>query len=369
MRLAATTMFVAACASTVPAHKRPAPAIRVPLRPAYIPFVDDAQLVARPSIDVSTVTPDTDRGRPWPLTELPSLQPHHDFAMARDLCTGEWAERNKQHAELLAYGAAWCRIQTGDNDGIAALARLAETARGDIKRAARLDVINLVARRDAATALSQLRDLRLDAPADLDLLAATYGALQLREDAAIVVDRCWRVDRKLEPVARCERTLAWAALDDNTALQLEYAANGGRTCSKRVAAVACAVEAAHNPLARLPLAAVRECFNEFPDDADTDRRAWLLVAYFRWKHVRKPADWLALSRDAENALGLDGAEDLAIAALDNAVLASSCEPGLLRDVAAAAYRIANRDQHASQYEARLDALRAITEKRCTELHE
>lgn len=361
----AAALLLAACAST--ATTPPPPAIRVPLRPAYIPFVDEPRFHPAPAIDLATVTPDTDRSRPWPLTELPSLQPHHDFAMARDLCTGEWAARNQQHADLVAYGAAWCRIQAGDHEALAVLAGLARKSRSDIERAARLDLINLVARRDAATAVGQLTRLRMGTAADLDLLAATYGALDMRAEAVVVADRARRIDREPTYVARCERTLAWAVLDDDTRkTRLEDLAGGPGSCGKRAAAVTCAIDAAQNPVGQL--AGARECFNEFPNDADAERRAWLLTAYFRWP-VHATADWLALSRDAENALGLDGAEELAVTALDNAVLASSCEAELLREVAAAAYRIANHDQHVGKLEPRLDALRAMTEKRCIALHE
>jgi hypothetical protein len=79
--------------------------------------------------------------------------------------------------------------------------------------------------------------------------------------------------------------------------------------------------------------------------------------------------WLALSRDAEKAIGVPGAEDLAITALENAVRESACEPEQLHDIAAAAYRIANLPLHRAHYEARLDELRSMSEKRCSELHE
>src|SRR6188768_3587215 len=85
-------LVVAACSSSSPKRvAEPQHMPRVPLRPGYLPFVDEAPMRPRPSIGLAAIAPATDRPAPWPLSELPSLQPHHDYAMTRDLCTGAWA--------------------------------------------------------------------------------------------------------------------------------------------------------------------------------------------------------------------------------------------------------------------------------------
>ncbi len=368
-RAAVVIALVLVACSTAPKRSAPTSSPRVPLRPAYIPFVDTPLQMPRPAIAVATVTPETNLRRPWPLTELPSLQPHHDFAMARDLCSGEWAQRNKLHTDLVAYGAAWCQIRARDDRGLAALATLARSSSDDVKRAARLDVVNLVAGTDPDRAMARLRAFELDAPEELDLLAAIYGALDMREQALAVAVRASREDAHRAPLEHCERTLAWSRLDDLTDDLSLVAERSSGPCAKRAAAVWCAIEAARTSPGSARLPAVRECYNEFPDDADADRRAWLVVAFFQWSSSQVPAEWLALSRQAENALGLAGAEDLAVTALERAVRVSACEAEVLRGVAAAAFRVANHDRHEAAYEKRLDALRSMTDKRCMEWHE
>ena len=336
--------------------------------PERLPTPRPRQFVARPRIEVATIAPETSRRRLWPLTELPSLQPHHDFAMAPDLCTAEWAARHMQRAELVAYGAAWCRIRSGQN-GVPALAKLAKGPVDDVQRAARLDVVNLLAGDDASLALLSLQRLGLETAENLDLLAATYDALDMREEALRIAERVWHVDTDVSAVEYCERVLGWFELDEKPLRIFDYRSASNAPCGKRAEAVMCAVEVASRHRDTSALAAARECYNEFPDDENAERRVWLLVAFFDWPAQRTRFGWLALSREAEHAIGLEGAEDLAIAALENAIRASSCEPALLREVAKASDRIASLDQHHAQYQARLDALRTMTDKRCVELHE
>ncbi|HEX5058610.1 MAG TPA: hypothetical protein VFV99_04580 [Kofleriaceae bacterium] len=360
-------LVVAACSSSGKRVYEPQHVPRVPLRPGYLPFVDEAPMKRRPSIGLAAIAPAADRNVPWPLVELPSLQPHHDYAMARDLCTGAWAQRNKANADLVAYGAAWCRIRAGDRDGVVPLAQLARLAPSDIQRAARQDVINLVAGTDALGAFLRLRELKLDTVENLDTLAATYTALDMPEEAEVVVERVARLAKTATPQERCERLLAWSTLDDSTLARLrELPDDLTGLCAKRAAATACAIDAAAQLLPNL--AVVRECYNEFPEDADAERRAWLLLAWVQWPVHTMPF-WMALSRDAEKAIGVAGAEDLAVTALENAVRESACEPAELYDIAGAAYRIANLPLHRAHYESRLDELRSMTEKRCSELHE
>ncbi|HEY5923872.1 MAG TPA: hypothetical protein VIV11_19470 [Kofleriaceae bacterium] len=372
MRLAVaiTACVVAACSWTPPTNPPAAPkrAPRVPLRPGYLPFIDAMGLIPKPKLAIATVAPTSGRSRPWPLSELPSLQPHHDFAMARDLCSGKWAERNRFNVDMVAYGGAWCQLQAGDDRALISLAALARTAQDDIAKAARLDVLNMAARDDAMRALERLRALKLDAPADLDVLAATYLALDLHKDAHVVIEQLWRLAPDASPLERCERVLAFGTLDADTQRLAELGDVAG-PCAKRAAAVECALTAGTGGPGTTRLAVVRECFNEFPNDPDAERRVWLLTAYMRWRLVRSTGDWLVLAREAEHAMGLAGAEEIAVTALENAVRASSCEEQQLRDVAAAAYRIANHNAHIGQLEARLDALRAMNLKRCSELHE
>lgn len=279
--------------------------------------------------------------------------------MAADLCSGAWAKRNATQRDLVAYGEAWCRIRARDEAaGVDSLGQLARSklTREDIRRASRLDAINLVASAMTAdAAVDRLRIVGLAAPGDLDLLAATYGALGLRREVTTVLETIaaeqdeWKVTRE----QRCERLLAWEQLTQESSELLDLVANGDDRCSRRARATACALAEGRDSLL-----AIRECFNELPATADLERRAWLIVAAKRWDR----AQWLEVARDARNALPLDGAEELAVSALEAARRDASMGPAARGPrvppdaLRAEAQALLDHDQHAPRFDVRLRAL-------------
>jgi len=360
MRVALVAMMCACAAAPAKKRRSPAP---VPIGRRPLPA---RVIVQRPELELVSVAPATDPHRPWPLSELPSLQPHLDAAMARDRCTDAWAARRTNAPELVAYGKAWCRIEAGDRGAVDELAKLAMRKLGDVSRAARLDVINLVTvGLDAAGAMRRLEHLGLDAPADFDLLAATFDALGMRDDARAVASRVMDADAHPTTRERCERVLAWGAVEEAVSLVADT-----DPCGRRAAAARCALARASDPTRTDiggQLLAVRECYNEFPDD-HAEERAWLLVTYFRWANA--PMDtWITRARDACKAFGVYGAEELALAALDRAVVASDCDPMDLMLIAAAANRIAASEHHRPEHDAHVTTLRTMTAERCAAMHE
>jgi hypothetical protein len=290
--------------------------------------------------------------------------------MAHDRCLPAFAERNANNADLLAYARAWCRIEAGASEAIVELAKLAR-ARGRISQAARLDVINLVSVGfDGAGAMKRLERLDLATADDFDLLAATFDALGMRGDAVTVSLHAVRLDVRPSLRARCERTLAWGAYDANTFAELQQANDiYDGACGRRAVAARCALERASDHKRKdigALLIAVRECYNEFPDD-NADERAWLLVTYFRWSDA-DVLTWISRARDASHAFGIHGAEELALAALDEAVIASGCDAPELAMVAAAATRIARSDHHRPELDSRIARLQGMTVERCAVLH-
>lgn len=140
----------------------------------------------KPIVDLAAVAPPSDTGRPWPLSELPSLQPHLDLAMARDACSDAAKQRHAADKEVLAYLAAWCKIRAGHREAVDELAPLSRSARKELARAALLDVVDLIADHEGARgALAHLLRLRLSRADVLDTLAATYRALGDRDDAFV----------------------------------------------------------------------------------------------------------------------------------------------------------------------------------------
>ncbi len=329
-----------------------------PAPPRHLPA---AHLAPEPGLLAAEVAPTAPGARPWPLTELPSTQPHLDAAMARDACTTTRAV----HPDVRAYLDAWCGRDVDAR--IAALAPLARSARADVMRAARLDVIDLTANgRDAVHALARLDELELATADNLDLLAATYVGLLEPVEAVAVAAALGTRDPKPSPRRACERMLAWEPIDAVLANDIEQ----DDDCGRRASAVACALRAAgkhRGADAASRLVAMRECFVELPDDPDRDRKLELILVHARWgPHLAER--WLDLSRHAEIAIGLPQGEAHAVTALSNALLASECEISLVDEVRDAASRIAARPGRDPALDAELAVLAKMTTTECVVLH-
>jgi hypothetical protein len=314
----------------------------------------------RPAIELAAVAPPTLNGKPWPLAELPSLQPHLDLAMAHDACTPAAAQRARDD-DVRAYLAAWCRIRAGERDAVDALAPVVKQAHGEVAYAALLDIVDLIADLEdpkAAVAhlerlgLRQTAKIGLRRAAVLDLLAATYAALGMRGDALAIGRLVMRSDTSAAPEVECERTLAWLPLDE--AALASFAEDMG-PCGRRAVALRCAlVRAVGTGNVGARLVAMRECFVALPDDPERDSKLGVILAFARWELAKSGDDWLGLARVAEAALPVHGAEALAVRALENA-RAASC--GREDEIADAAARLAAADLHDAAFDARLRELR------------
>lgn len=297
----------------------------------------------RPSLPLSAVLPD--RGaRPWPLTELPSTQPHWDVAMARDACTKAWADRHAGDTDALAYIAAWCRIRAGNRGALDDLGRVARDARAEIAKPARLDIVNLAADyMDGRRAVKWLDSLSLGQVATLDALAATYRVLGSRDDAGEVNDEIVRRDAHPTPRAFCERTLATTQLDDpGLRRRMLFDARDTGDCGAAAWTVWCVLTMAQPYDGK--------CFAQFADDPDRDAKLTVLTSYLRWRN--DPAQLVELARSLMPALHIYGAEAVAVAALEHAVALSHCDPA----ISALAQQLRAADAHSDAFDARLAAL-------------
>jgi len=275
--------------------------------------------------------------------------------MAHDACTGELAKRHVGDADLLAYIAAWCRVRTGDRNAVDDLGRLARDARPDLARAAQLDVVNLVADEELPTdALHHLDALGLGQPIVLDLLAGSYRALGSDGDAMVVAARL-RVLSEASEAIRCERTLAWSwidAVDLDDALAA--AERGTGDCAVRARIARCMLEEADDSR--------RLAWCVPPDVADPDLADKLVVlhAYTVWGHDDHTL--IAIAQQLAHRLQIVGAEELAVSALEQAVVHSACDEASatrVRDLAQDLLRA-----HSGRFDARLAPLAVMTQERC-----
>ena len=357
---AAVALTLAGCSSTArrapPAPPRPytfelAPAPPEP--PGSATSRRGLKLKPRPPLALSSILPPRDP--PWPLTELPSLQPHLDLAMAHDACTEDWAKRHASDAEASSYVAAWCKIRGGDRDAVSTLGQLARTARHEVARAALLDVVNLLADQELAKdAIARLDAMGLTTPETLDLLAGTYVGLGMHDDAAVVGERVLRASDYASPQVRCERWLAWGAFDLPTKTELERVDDRAGDCSKRAHAALCAIDATSYD--------AMSCFHEAQQDAEMRGRIVLVTTWMTWRD--DPVDLLDEARTFEKLMQLPGAEELAVTASEDAILSSSCKNaivGAVHDVASALLR---DPHHAPRFDDRLHALSSLTLETC-----
>jgi len=310
-----------------------------------------------PAIDTAPLAPPRRAPGPWPLSELPSVQPHLDLAMAHDACTPE-AQKRQKDDEIRAYLTAWCRIRAGEHDGIDALAPLAKSKNVGLARSALLDIVNLIADHEPhQPAVTHLFRLGLASPHALDLLAATYLALGQRDDAFFAGTQAIELDTHASSADRCERELAWSSLD-RLHVDPEHVVEARRkgSCAHRLLALDCALTKSRtNTAIGTRLIAMRECFVELPDDPELEAKLTILVAYRMFGRANQLKHWLEVESMLEPTFSIAGAEELAVSALERAH-ANTCDRTLLQAIATAAKRVSAADRHEAVFDRRLEIL-------------
>jgi hypothetical protein len=333
---------IGACASAPPPAK-PLPPMAPPRQDK--PVAKDAHgLEPPPPIDLAVVIPGYDEARPWPLSELPSTQPHWDVAMARDACSDAWRERHASDAEARAYVGAWCRIRKQDRGGIEELARLARGARAEIAKPARLDVMNLAADWwDAQHAMAWLESMSLGSVDDLDRLMGTYVGLGMRDEARVVVAHVSELDRQPKPLAACERLIATARVND-VGLTRALGFSGAGDCDAVAARARCALH-----VGWIDEAGKSDATNcaHILDPADSGLKVGFLREYSVFQ-----SDPKTCATHLVGMLQLPGAEAVAVAALENLAHTTGCHD----DVAAIAQSLLAAESHSTTFDARLSAL-------------
>jgi hypothetical protein len=354
-RLAAALAMLGACPARVESPRQPvepvAPDARV-LAATRLPGVD------RPSLDLAVVLP-VRAGLPWPLKRMPSLEPQWGPAREPDACGDDWARHHD--ADSRAYARAWCRIRAGDRSAIAELARLGRDGHGELAHGAVIDVIDLVSDQfDARLALARLKELSLISTDTLDTLAATYLARGSRRDAELVEARASGMDPQPSTLAACERALEYGKLDDpeidRRLIAIDYRAGD---CAAAAHAAACMLYLGRHEWGR-PLGEPCSILSLEPERRE---RVALVALYFSWS--RDPQALVHIAREAKRALQIEGIEELAVTALEQALVESRCNRPILAGVAVAAADIALEPAHSHDFDARLARLRAPADTGCS----
>lgn len=308
----------------------------------------------RPTIDAAPLAPPRGAPGPWPLSELPSVQPHLDLAMAHDACTPE-AQKRQKDDEVRVYLTAWCKIRAGQRDAVDALAAIAKSSNLPLARLALLDVVNLVADYEAhERAVLHLERLGLASAHALDLLAATYLALGQRDDAFYVGHQAMRLDTHASLADSCERRLLWSPLDQIYATDSDRVeAQRVGACQRRLLALECArVKSQAATSLGTRLIAMRECYVDLPKDPALDDKLTVIAWYWTWRLYGEAKDWLELERALEPVFRIRGAETLAVGALE-AAGADNCNRAELDAIAAAVKRVRAADGHDPVFDRRL----------------
>ncbi|MDB4953103.1 MAG: hypothetical protein JWO36_672 [Myxococcales bacterium] len=352
--------MVAGCAPAVTPPSE-TPVQTEPKRPAYV-LAWSVPPVAheRPDLDVDALLPDVAEISRWPLavSDHPELEPRFPIAAALatpgigwlDLCSRGAQNRHVPNAQdQVAYLAAWCAVAAQDEEvAMLRLAPLQHSAVRGMPEAVRFDFASiLVENGDADEAMRDLIRNQADRVEVLDLVAASYEHLGRPADARVINNHAIEIDgHPLSEAVRCHREARRIVLADAEqrpwALQrfektLEIPAGSKRipdpTCTRIAADLACWVPAmsGNSEPACVPYARAH----------GIDLRQLALIdAYQRWPP--EAADfhaWWAVALRAKQAVPLEGADLLAVIALESAFQAASCDSPHASEIGTEARRL------------------------------
>lgn len=341
----------------------------------------DPRLIAPPSFPF-TLAAGTDVQPSWPLTRAPSLEPHFAITKTfehaasdswRELCRARNPARgwNSKTAEILDYLMAWC-----ESNAVAERLLPLVTARAPgLAAAVRSDVVDLVAfKLPAREAMQWLAAHHLPIPESYDALAATYDATDRDADALAVLDTLRGFTAR--PSIQCRRMQRELALrpNDEVARRLEdlAATSHDPICGEIVTSRTCR-RLRISPRYLQPICGAAALERTIAGEAKlcaryvlADPRVLKLGSLFdRWPTQNSSACvWQTLAQTAQPLFDLDGAEALAVTALENSALDSTCDARTIDSVVRLANAAKRSHDHRAAFDARVDALRAMTEPTC-----
>ncbi len=369
MRAAAGLVLVCACG----AKAAPPLANVEPADPTPGPILHYAHKVAmpRPPIDLSSVLPDPSSDARWPLAASihPENEPRYDIAGAlaepgvtwQDLCAlGAQNRLMPGKQDLITYLHAWCEVSRGNvQPAIEELARVRHSMILGMAPAVELDLADVLADTGGADDAERLLGrVHLIDPEMLDLLSATYIEIDKAGDATEINERAIEAGVHDPVAARCRRLgkrilLGPEARRDLNFKTLEEATKDTKdaVCHSMWHTYGCWI-------------AVSDCKDYF-DEVHLDASYVQLVeAYRRWPQYHALYDdWWDESQLAYNALGLPGADELALTALEAAFASSECDATRMFEIRSKAQGLSGRP-HDHGLDDRLGKLAALDPPRC-----
>jgi hypothetical protein len=253
------------------------------------------------------------------------------------------------------YLRAWCSAQNHNaTDAIARLAGLRSSVVPGLRDALWIDVANILADNgDASDAMRVIDRNHLEHEFELlDILAATYVEVGKRGDA-IELDRlAGEADHSSTPDRSCGRFARLIVIAD-TDLQQKTLAE----LHKRVASHAMTTCAPVEHELQCWLYPER-CDDYFIDHGLDNHYSDVFWSYEHWPFNNTASSfvWWRLGVSASHAIGIHGADELAVTALDASFRSAACDAQRLADLRKALDGIRKDPKRDSRFDARIDAL-------------
>ncbi len=323
---------------------------------------------ARPAMDLSFL-PDPASELRWPMSPNvhPILEPNVPIAEALAAPGVDWRTLCQRGAQnrvapsldpmFVEYLRAWCYVENRDVDlAISALARV-RSRPSALAEGARIDIANiLVDAGPADQAQAVLSRVWIPASEINDLMAATYAEVGKLDDATVFNDLA--LDTLGSPSQRCHRLVKRIAIEgalasSMTRYELEQMTKIPQRSDPECTRLQHMVTCWHRPGA--------ECSAYFADAGMDARYTPLMAAYARWPRGASTSDqWRAVALDAMAAMPIEGADEMAMVALELAFRVSPSTPAQLRAIHGDARRIKDDPAHGAALDSRLDAILRAT---------
>jgi hypothetical protein len=217
----------------------------------------------------------------------------------------------------------------------------------------------------------------------LDALATSYAANDGRDEARSVLEYQRVHDPALTPDQGCRRLQHEVAVSDaafREELERAFldAPTTDPTCARIAAPLRCriALESSQGiascegrALEKLVAKDIERCRPYVTQHRDATPALALLSLRQHWPaYAAGSCHWRGIGDLASHSLNVSGAEQLALAALENAVVDSDCSATTRTSIAKVAGAIKRDKAHTPNYDARITKLMSMNEESCLQFH-
>jgi hypothetical protein len=253
-----------------------------------------------------------------------------------------------QLRDLTTYLRAWCTVADGNLDrGLATLVSLQSSVTPQLGPAVRLDIVSILTAGTADDAERLIAKHQLGGIDRLDSLAGTFVELGKRDDAYAINQRAIQADRAAVHASSCRRlarAIALAPADFREGpledlRQLAEQDKPDRRCVELHHELACWVFMTRESMSSItgPMA---HCGPYWQDQGVPIEQRFVIEAYVGWPRRRAFADeWFLVAAHAEKGLSVEGADEIAIRALEAAMRSERCTGSVINEARTRAQRI------------------------------